>query len=70
MQSPERLTDEELRAWDWRTALKADDRSIPWLARQTDRQQNTVYKYAWGKSTPTIEWLREVARILGKEVAA
>jgi hypothetical protein len=70
MQPPERFTDEELRAWDWQAALYQDDRSIPWLARQTRRHQNTVYTYSWGKRTPPIEWLRKVARILRKEAAA
>ena len=70
MQNTEPFTDDDLRAWDWRADLKADERTIPWLARQTGRAQNTVYLYAWGKATPTIEWLREVARILGKSVAA
>lgn len=64
------MTDDELRAWDWRADLKADERTIPWLARQTNRSQNTVYLYSWGKVKPQIEWLREVARILGKDVAA
>lgn len=68
MDLPEVQQDDEaeLRAWDWRAELKAQDRSIPWLARQTDRQQNTVYKYAWGELTPKVEWLRAAARALGK----
>jgi hypothetical protein len=70
MQLPDTFTDDDLRAWDWRAALKADERTIPWLARQTGRAQNTVYLYAWGKVTPQIEWLREVARLLWKDPAA
>lgn len=70
MTYPEVLTDDELRAWDWRADLKAQGRGVPWLARETNRQQNTVYKYAWGKLTPSIEWLRDAARVLGKREAA
>lgn len=61
---PDELTEDELRAWDWRATLNAQERGIPWLARQTERQQNYVYRIAWGKSRPSLEWLRDVARIL------
>jgi hypothetical protein len=60
----------ELRAWDWRAALRADDRTIPWLARQTDRAQRTVYGYAYGTATPPLEWLQAAARVLRKDDAA
>jgi hypothetical protein len=62
--------EEELRAWDWRADLKAQERGIPWLARQTGRSQQTVYLYAWGRVVTPLEWLRNAARVLGKEVAA
>lgn len=70
MQQPEVLTDDDLRSWDWRAELKAQERGIPWLARRTNRAQNTVYLYAWGKVTPPIEWLRSVAEVLGRDWAA
>lgn len=72
MTTAEDLQDDEaeLRAWDWRADLKTQERGIPWLARQTNRQQNTVYKYAWGQLRPSIEWLRDAAAVLGKEIAA
>jgi hypothetical protein len=69
MDTAEDLQDAELRAWDWRAELKEQGRNIPWLARMTGRPQNSVYSYAYGTSSrPSIEWLREVARVLGKEV--
>jgi hypothetical protein len=64
------LTDAELLAWDWDADRRAQERSIPWLARQTDRQQNTVYKYRWGEMTPSLDWLRSAARVLGKGAAS
>lgn len=70
MQLPEVLSDDQLRAWDWRSALDEDERDIPWLARKTGKAQSTVYKYAYGTRTTPIEWLREVARVLRKDVAA
>lgn len=70
MQLPEVLTDDQLLEWDWRADLKADERGIPWLARQTGRSQSTVYKYAYGERKTPIAWLRDVARVLRKEVAA
>lgn len=60
----------ELRAWDWRAALKADERSIPWLAKRTSKAQRTVYGYSRGELVPPLAWLREAAAILGKTVAA
>jgi hypothetical protein len=57
--------DEELLAWDWRATLAADERGIPWLARQTRRSQSTVYAYAYGYRRTPVEWLREAARVLG-----
>ena len=60
----------ELRAWDWRAALKADERSIPWLAKRTSKSQRTVYGYSRGELVPPLAWLREAAAVLGKEVAA
>ena len=70
MQAPELLTDEDLLAWDWRADLEADDRSIPWLARKTDRAASTVYLYAYGRRRTPIAWLRAVAAVLRKDVAA
>jgi hypothetical protein len=70
MQDPEVLTDAELREWDWRADLKAEERTIPWLARQTGRAQHTVYRYSWGTLATPIDWLREARRVLRKDVAA
>lgn len=64
-QQPE-PTEAELRAWDWLAELHRQERSIPWLARQTDRHQHTVYQIAWGKQRASLEWLRSAARVLGK----
>lgn len=70
MQQPEVLTDTDLTTWDWRADLKADERGIPWLARRTGRAASTVYKYAYGLRPVPIAWLRDVARVLGKDIAA
>ena len=59
-----------LRAWDWRAALKADERTIPWLAKRTSRAQRTVYGYARGELVAPLDWLREAAAVLGKEAVA
>jgi hypothetical protein len=53
-----------LRAWDWIAALKADERSIPWLARKTGKPQRTVYAYSYGEVTPSLQWLRDAFRAL------
>lgn len=63
-------TDAELRAWDWRADLKAEERGIPWLAKRTGRSMSAVYKYAYGVLPTPIEWLRKAAAVLGKDVAA
>jgi hypothetical protein len=69
MQSPEtalenELTEEELRQWDWRSELRRQERSVPWLARQTNRADQTVYQYASGSTRPSLAWLAKVAEIL------
>lgn len=70
MQDTEVVQDDDLRSWDWRAALRAEERTIPWLAKRTDRAQRTVYGYAYGTATPPLEWLRAAAIVLGKDVAA
>jgi hypothetical protein len=64
------LTEAELRAWDWNAELKAQERSVPWLARHTGVRQETVYKFRWGTRTPSLDWLRSAARVLGKGAAS
>ena len=54
----------QLRAWDWRADLKADERSIPWLARKTDTPSSTVYSYSNRTHQPPLEWLRTAYRVL------
>ena len=70
MKLPEVLPDDPLRSWDWRADLRREERGIPWLARQTGKSQTTVYRYAYGTLMAPIAWLHQVARLLGKEVAA
>jgi hypothetical protein len=53
-----------LRAWDWMAALKADERSIPWLARKTGKSQRSIYAYSYGQATPSLAWLRDAYRAL------
>ena len=67
--SPTTPDEEALRAWDWKADLDADERSIPWLARKTDRADRTVYGYSRGEITPTIDWLRAAWRVLRGRVA-
>lgn len=54
----------------WRTVLKAQGRSIAWLADQTQRPRRTVYAYSRGELTPTREWLTAASRVLGVQVTA
>ncbi len=66
-QEIEPLTDEELLGWDWRSTLRERERSIPWLARQTARAQQTVYNYSNGRAVAPIEWLRNAAIVLRRD---
>jgi ribosome-binding protein aMBF1 (putative translation factor) len=59
----------ELRAWDWRAELDRQDRGMTWLARKTERSVSAVYRYSDGSLTPPESWLRDVARLLGVDVA-
>lgn len=72
MDLPELLPNDEaeLRAWDWRAALKADERSIPWLARRTGKSVRTVYGYSRGEFPIPLSWLRDAAAVLNKGAAA
>lgn len=54
-------TDEELRAWDWRAELERQERSIPWLARHTQRSESAVRQYASGVLSAPVKWLRMAA---------
>jgi hypothetical protein len=42
---------------------------MTWLARHTDRSASAVYRYSDGSLTPPESWLRDVARLLGVDVA-
>jgi hypothetical protein len=66
-QDPDEAT---LRSWDWRAELRRQERSVPWLARQTKRAENTVYRYSWGHLPAPVDWLREAARVLGVDLSA
>jgi hypothetical protein len=58
-------SEEELRAWDWRSELKRQERSMSWLARHTERSESAVNKYA-SRSIPTpVSWLELAAAALG-----
>jgi len=57
-------TEDELRAWDWATELKASGRPYTWLARCTDRAAQTVYQYRSGQTRPSLEWLRAAWALL------
>lgn len=64
------MTEEQLRAWDWRAELDRQERKATWLARHTNRAAVTVYRYSDGSLTPPLDWLRDAARLLGVERAA
>jgi hypothetical protein len=57
-------TEDQLRAWDWRAELAAQERTYTWLARHTDRAAQTVYQYRSGQTRPSIEWLRAAWSLL------
>lgn len=54
----------EASGWDLRGALKASERSVPWLARKTGKHPMTVYRYVWGHRTPPIGWLAQARAAL------
>lgn len=60
---------EDLEAWDWKAALKREERSHEWLARRTDRSLSSVNAYAAGRLTPPLSWLRAAAAVLGRTVS-
>lgn len=49
----------------WRGELRAQGRSLRWLARATQTPEGTVYAYSIGKRNPPDEWLGRVADALG-----
>lgn len=55
-----------LRAWDWRSELKRQERTVTWLARRTERSASAVHKYASGEMYPPLAWLRQVEIVLGR----
>lgn len=58
------VTDAELLAWDWRAALKANDRSPAWLARKTGHNYRAVYRYWHGQLEAPIAFLRSAMAVL------
>lgn len=56
--------EDQLRAWDWLADLKADERTIPWLARHTGKSTRAIYAYSYGQAKPSVEWLRRAYRVL------
>ena len=55
---------------DWRTVLRAQGRTLRWLAIQTGKSPRTVYAYSRGDLVPPAEWLAAASRVLGEELAA
>lgn len=58
-------TEQALRAWDWKAELDRQDRTVIWLARQTGRNYQQVYRFAKGDQVPDLAWLKDAALILG-----
>jgi hypothetical protein len=59
----------DLAGWDWKTELKAQERSLEWLARRTQRSTSAVNGYSAGRMIPPASWLAMAAQVLGVEVA-
>lgn len=55
---------------DWRTILKAQGRSLAWLADTTGWTRRTVYAYSRGDLRPTAAFLAAASLALGVEVAS
>jgi hypothetical protein len=55
---------------DWRTVLREQGRTMRWLADNTGKSRRTVYAYSLMQRIPPAEWLADVSRLLGQEVAA
>lgn len=53
---------------DWRTELRAQGRTLTWLATATGRPRRTVYAYSQGQLRPTEAWLARVSEVLGVTV--
>lgn len=60
--------DKQLDPIDWRAVLKAQGRSLTWLAAATGRPRRTVYAYHQRRLPPTTEWLARVSDALGVQV--
>lgn len=54
----------------WNSVVRAQGRTLRWLAIETGKSPRTVYAYSQGKLIPTQQWLADASRVLGQEVAA
>jgi predicted transcriptional regulator len=54
---------------DWRATLKEQGRTMAWLADNTGKSRRTVYAYSRGQLIPPAQWIADVSRLLGREVA-
>lgn len=54
--------------FDWRTVLRAQGRTLRWLALQTGKSPRTVYAYSRGDLLPPQDWLAIVSSLLGEPV--
>lgn len=59
------MTHETLGKGDWKLVLKAQGRSIGWLADATQSKRSTVYAYSCGARVTPDEWLTKVWTALG-----
>jgi len=53
---------------DWRTVLRAQGRTLRWLAIQTGKSPRTVYAYSRGDLVPIPQWIEDASRVLGQAV--
>ena len=64
MDTPEVRQDVDLSSWDWQATLKAEERSLRWLARKTGRSGTMLHRYARGLAPTPPEFLRRAAAAL------
>jgi hypothetical protein len=64
MDTPEVRQDVDLSSWDWMATLKAEERSLRWLARKTGRSGTTLHRYARGTLPTPVGFLRQAAAAL------
>jgi hypothetical protein len=63
MHDPEVPQPHDLHSWDWQAELRAQERSLAWLARHTGIHYQALYRMTLG-GRPSPEYLEAIARVL------